>query len=347
MMRDVVIRAAIAALMLLGAASFVVDWQRVIVPPGVEETVDASLEGDPTEMKAQVEGYLINVPARDDSVVHRGDLLFLIDDRDYQARVDRAGAEVAEAGAEIDVAKAELAQQTADIIAAKARVEAAEANKVRAAQDRARQAGLLHTESFLARDWQSAVAADQGAEAAVEGSQQALASARAQIDVLAAHLDARRAELDGKRAALALAMVQLGYTRVAAPFDATVTARLARRGDYVGPGTALITLVPMRDAWAVANFREEQLTRMAPGQRARVIVDAIPGVIFGGRVDSIEATTEAEGSAFPPDRAVGSFTKIVQRVPVKIVLDARPDCASRLRPGLSAEVDVDTGGGRS
>jgi membrane fusion protein (multidrug efflux system) len=136
----------------------------------------------------------------------------------------------------------------------------------------------------------------------------------------------------------------LGYTRIVAPFDGTTTARLVRLGDYVAPGTALITVVPLRGAWAVANYREVQVTRMRPGQPARVFVDAIPGIVFSGHVDSLEPDTEAEGALLPPDRATGSFTKIVQRVPVKVVLDTRPAFDARLLPGLSVEVEIDTAG---
>ena len=123
------------------------------------------------------------------------------------------------------------------------------------------------------------------------------------------------------------------------------TARLVRQGEYVAPGAALITLVPLHGAWAVANFREVQMTRMRPGQPARVRVDAIPGVVFAGHVDSIQPGSQAQGSATPPDRATGNFTKIEQRIPVKVVLDPRPDFDARLLPGLSAEVQVAVEGG--
>ena len=341
-MRNLLVRAVVAALLLLGASAFVIDWQQLVTPPGTQRTLDAMLDGDPTQMRAQVPGYLVEVPVRDDGLVHRGDLLFAIDGRDYQARVDRAAAEVAQAAANVEVAEAQLAQQGSQIGVAQAHIVAAEAGRVHAEEERTRQAGLLHTESYLAKDWQSAVAADQGAVAAVEGQRRALTGARTQIDVLTAQLEGQRAAFEGKRAALALAKVQLGYTRIMAPFDGVAAPRLARFGDYVAAGTTLITLVPLQGAWVVGNFREQQLIHMAPGQPARITVDALPGVIFHGHVDSIGATSQADGSAFPPDRAVGNFTKIVQRVPVKIVLNARPDFAARLRPGLSAEAEIDT-----
>jgi len=343
-MRDLFIRATVAALLLLGVAVFCIDWQQLPIAPGIRGTLDASLDGDQTQMRAQVPGYLVDVPVRDYAIVRRGDLLFAIDARDYQARVDRAAEEVAAAAADVDAAAAQLAEQDAQISVAQAHVDGAEANRVRAAQERTRQAGLLHTESYLARDWQNALAAEAGAEANADGERRSLAEAHAQIEVLEAQVADKRAALGQRRASLALAKVQLGYTRIVAPFDAVAAVRLARLGDYVKAGGALITLVPRRSSWAVANFREQQLTHMAPGQRARITVDALPGVVFGGHVDSIGPTSEAQGSAFPPDRAVGNFTKIVQRIPVKIVLDSRPEFVTRLRPGLSVVAEVDVSG---
>jgi membrane fusion protein (multidrug efflux system) len=340
--RGVAVRASVAALLLLGVAVFCIDWQQLLIWPGICTTPDAYLDGDETQMRTQVAGYLVDVPVKDDAQVRRGELLFAIDPRDYRARVERAAAEVEEAEADVDAAAARLAQQDTRIDAARAYVAGAAAERIRAAEERVRQAGLLHTESYLARDWQSAVATDAGAAATVEGARKSLAEARAQVEVLGAQLAGERAKLEARRASLDFAKVQLNYTRIVAPFDALASVRLVRLGDYVTAGSALITLVPLGGAWAVANFREQQLTNMAPGQRASVTVDALPGVIFRGRVDSIGAISEAEGAAFPPDRAAGNFTKIVQRVPVKIVLDPRPELAARLRPGLSVEAEVDT-----
>ena len=344
-MRKLGIHAVVAALLLLGVAAFCVDWNTLLAPPGAQRTADAELDGDLTQMKAQVGGYLVEVPVVDYSTVHRGDLLYAIDDRDYRARVDRARANVAQGEALVAVAEAQIAQQGAQVAAAQAEIQSGVAGLVEARQEQARQADLLHTESYLARDWQNAVAGAQQSTAALEGDRRALAAAQTQIEVLKAQLEQQRATLAGDRAALALALVELGYTHIVAPFDGVATARLVRLGDYVAAGTALITLTPLGRAWVVANFREEQLTHMRPGQSARVTLDALPGVVFAGHVDSIEPVSQAEGSPLPPDRAVGNFTKIVQRVPVKVDLQARPEFADRLRPGLSAEVEVHTGEG--
>jgi membrane fusion protein (multidrug efflux system) len=343
-MRGALIRAVIAALLLLGAAAFVVDWNALVVFGTVRQTNDAALDGDPTQLKARVAGYLTDVPAQDYRVVRRGALLYAIDDRDYRARVARAAADVASGEASVAVAQAQLAQQAAQIGVARANVTSADADGDRARQEMLRQAALRHTESFLARDWQSASAINGQRQAAAAGARRALAAEQARIGELKAVIAEQQASLAGARAALARAQVDLGYTRIVAPFDGVTTARLVRLGDYVAPGAALISVVPLRGAWVVANYREVQITHMRPGQPARVFVDAIPGLAFTGQVDSLEPASQAEGAAMPPDRATGSFTKIEQRVPVKVLLDASPDFDQRLLPGLSAEVEIDTAG---
>ena len=342
MIKGIAVRVVIAILALVALATFLIDWNAVIAPGGVRTTIDAQLDGNPIQLKARVSGYLAGVPAGDYQVVHAGDLLVQIDDRAYQARVARSKAELAAAQAGVAEAEAEIAEQVAQIDSARADVNRSGAQLVQYRQEQARQAAFLHTESYLARDWQTAVAnAGQQAEA-VEGQKRALTAQQVQLQVLQAQLESREATVAAQQAALADDEVQLGYTRITAPADSVTTARLVRTGDYISPGTALITLVPLRGAWVVANFREMQLTHMRPGQPARVTVDTIPGQVFRGHVDSIAPASQADGSALPPDRAAGNFTKIEQRVPVKVLIDDTRSFDARLLPGLSAEVDVDT-----
>ena len=344
-MRNALIRAVIASFLLLGLVAFVVDWNALVGFGSVRQTNDAQLDGNPTRLAARVAGYLAQVPVQDYQLVRSGALLYAIDDRDYRARTDRARAQVAQGEAAVAVAEAQLSQQEAQIGVAQANVASADAERERARLERVRQAALVHTESYLARDWQSAVAVDGQRRAASDGARRALAAEQARILELQADLAGQRASLQAERAALARSEIDLGYTRILAPFDGVTTARLVRLGDYVAPGTALIAVLPLHGAWAVANYREVQVRRMRPGQPARVFVDAIPDVVFAGHVDSLEPATEARSAILPPDRATGSFTKIAQRVPVKVVLDARPDFDSRLLPGLSTEVEIDTAGG--
>jgi membrane fusion protein (multidrug efflux system) len=343
-MRNALIRAVIASFLLLGLVAFVVDWDALVGFGSVRQTNDAQLDGNPTRLAARVNGYLVQVPAKDYQMVRAGALLYAIDDRDYRARTDRARAQVAQGEAAVAIVEAQVSQQQAQIGVAQAEVASADAERERARLERVRQAALVHTESYLARDWENAVAADGQRQAASDGARRALAAEQAKILELQADLEGQRAALQAARAVLARSEIDLGYTRILAPFDGVSTARLVRLGDYVAPGTALITVLPLRGAWAVANFREVQVRRMRPGEPARVFVDAIPGVVFPGHVDSLEPESQANSAILPPDRATGSFTKIEQRVPVKVVLDARPDFDARLLPGLSVEVEIDTAG---
>lgn len=352
-MRNILARAVVLVLMVLAVAAFAIDWNVLIGPTDRRGTDDAMLQGNPTQLATRAGGFLAAVPVGDYAFVHAGELLFQVDDRDYRARLDQSAAEVAAAEADVAEGEAELALQVARLGVGAATIQGGQADLERVRLERLRQDSLLHTESFLQRDWQDAVAAEQRQRATVEGDRRALSAAQARLGVLRAELQARRATLAAQRAVLTLARVELGHTRITAPSDGVVTARLARRGEYVSPGRALITLVPLRDVWVVANYREVQLTHVRPGQRALVTVDALPGLRLAGHVDSLEPASQALGSVLPPDRATGNFTKVVQRVPVKIVLDrdaidrdaldGRPGLAGMLRPGLSAEVRIDTG----
>ncbi len=178
------------------------------------------------------------------------------------------------------------------------------------------------------------------------GNRAKIASQTAQLKVLHATLEQTEADLQAKQAALDTAQINLGYTRVLAPRDGRLGFRIVRVGQYVAAGAPLIQLVPSNDVWVVANFRETQVRNMHVGQPARLTLDAYPGITLIGRIDSIEPGSEALGSLLPPDRAVGNFTKITQRVPVKIRIDAgqahQNELIGRLLPGLSVEAAVDT-----
>lgn len=343
-MRGLAVRAVVLALALLGVAAFAIDWNQVLLGIGRRNTDDAQLQGDPVTLQTRVAGYLQDVPVADYSFVHRGDLLFAVEDVDYRARVDQAAASLAEAEAAVAVAQAQVAQQEAQIGVATASVHEADAGLIQARQEKLRQQALLHTESYLQRDWDNAVSNEAGQQADREGRVKDLNAAQAGVQVMRAQLEQARAQAGDSRAALAYSRIQLGYTRITAPVDGVVTARLVRRGAYVSPGATLITVVPLQPVWVVANYREVALTRMRPGQAVEVHVDALPGLLLHGHVDSLQPQSEQVQSALPPDRAAGNFTKVTQRVPVKIDLDPQPGLTGRLRPGLSAETWVETAG---
>ena len=341
-MRNLIVRAVVASLLLLAAGMFAVDWNQLILTGTRRNTDDATLQGNPVTLQTRVTGYLTGVPAADFQVVHKGDLLFQVEDTDYRARVDRAVADLAQAEAAVRVADAEVAQGEAELGVAVASIHNADAGLHQARLEMIRQSLLVHTESYLQRDYQNAQASQDSQQAAKDGRIKDLAADEAQLDVLRAQAQAARAQVDANRAALDFARIQLGYTRITAPVDGVTTARLLRRGAFASAGSTLITVVPLMPVWVVANYREVALTNMLPGQPVDVHVDALPGLMLRGHVDSLEPESQAALSALPPDRAAGNFTKVVQRVPVKIDLEPRPDLAGGLRPGLSAETWVDT-----
>ena len=344
-LKGVVVRTIIALIAMLGAAAFLIDWNAVIWEVNQRETNDAQLRGNPTRLEARVAGYVSEVAVTDFQAVHKGDLLYLIEQDDYQARVHSAEANVASAEAAVGIAQAQVASQRAQVNSAVATTRAATASLQQAQLERERQAALLGTESGLPRAYQAALAQEQRLKAQLSGDQDTVGAQQAQVKVQQAQLGQARASLDGQKAALNQAKINLGYTRITAPDDGVVGQRLAFKGQYLSAGTQVITLVPLNQVWAVANYREVQVRGMRIGQPATVRVDAYPGILLHGHVESFEPTSEADSSPTPPDRAVGSFTFIEQRIPVKITLDSLGDpghkLEGRLFPGLSVETVVD------
>ncbi len=341
-MRNLIVRAVVACLLILSIGMFAIDWNQVVLSGDSRNTDDASLQGDPVTLQTRVAGYLTIVPDRDFQVVHRGDVLFQVEQSDYRARVDRAAADLAQAEAGVRVADAQVAQGVAQLGVQVAQIHNADAGLQQARLEMIRQSDLLHTESFLQRDYQNAQSSQNSQQANRDGTVKDLAAAQAQVQVLRAQAEQARAQVSSQRAALDYARIQLGYTRITAPVDGVATARLLRQGAYAPVGSTLITVVPLQPVWVVANYREVAVTRMVPGQAVEVHVDALPGQLLHGHVDSLEPQSQADLSALPPDRAAGNFTKVTQRIPVKIDLDPRPDLAGALRPGLSAEAWVRT-----
>jgi membrane fusion protein, multidrug efflux system len=341
-LRGVVVRAAVVVLGLAASAALIVDWDDLLLRGAWQSTNDAYLRGDPRQISARLSGYVHSVGITDYQSVRAGDLLFEIEDTDYKAQLDRARAALSGAQAELALARAKSAQQESQIEVSRRTVDATAADLRRAQLERIRQDELRNSPAFLARVWDQATADAQRLEATLAGNRADLGAQQAQLGVLKAAVDQAEATVLGAQAALEQAQVTLGYTRVTAPEDGMVGARAVRVGQYVAPGTLMTQFVPLNRVWVVANLREVQLSRIRVRQPARITVDAYPGTVLQGRVDSVEPSSEAMESLLPPDRAVGNFTKIVQRVPVKIAIDDTGPLAGRLLPGLSVEVSVDT-----
>ncbi|SDC83169.1 membrane fusion protein, multidrug efflux system [Cupriavidus sp. YR651] len=308
----------------------------------MEETDDAYVGGDVTLIAAKVPGYLAEVLVTDNQVVHKGDLLARIDDRDYRAALAKAEGAVASQQALLANLDARERLQQAVIAEARAGVAAVDAETVRARDDQTRYASLVEKSAVSV---QSSQKADADYKASVANGQKAKASAEAtqrQLEVIATQKQQAQASLAQAIAERDLAQLNLGYTELRAPVDGTVGNRRARVGAYASNGGQLLSIVPATGLWVDANFKEGQLAHMKPGVRATIVADVMPGKVFHGRVASVAPATGAQFSVLPPENATGNFTKIVQRVPVRIVLDAEDAKLGLLRPGLSVVAEVDT-----
>ena len=308
----------------------------------LESTDDAYVASDVSVISPKVEGYLKQVGVRDNQAVKKGAVLFVIDDNDFAAKVAQAQAAVATEEAAVATFASRLDLQQAMIAQAQATVQSAEADLIRSQQDYKRYAALMTTDFASRQRFEQAQADARKAEADASKSRAALAAAQSQLGVLQSQRQEEQAKLQQARANLRLAQNDLDNTVIRAPISGIAGNRAGQVGQYVKPGTELLSLVPLPRVYVTANFKETQLTRMRPGQRAEVSVDAYPDDTLTGRIDSFAPASGAEFSLLPPDNATGNFTKIVQRVPVRIALPREGPLARLLRPGLSVTVTVDT-----
>jgi membrane fusion protein (multidrug efflux system) len=305
-------------------------------------TDDAYVRADSTVIAPKVSGYLRDVLVQDNEQVKAGQVLAKIDDRDYVVALVQAQADVAASQGEIDNIKATIARQQAVIAQAAGTVAVDEAALTFAEQDYARYASLASRGAGTVQMAQQATMKRDAARAALTRDKAALTAAKGQTDVLHAQLTQANATLEHKRAVTKKAELDVGYTTVTAPVDGVVGNRTLRIGQFVQAGTNLMAVVPMRGAYIVANFKETQLTNIRKGQPVKVEVDSFPGTEITGHVDSIAPASAGEFALLPPDNATGNFTKVIQRIPVKIILDPQSGGAGRLRPGMSVEPVVDT-----
>lgn len=300
-------------------------------------TDNAYLRGDVTPISPKVAGLVAEVLVSDNQQVHAGDLLFRIDDRDYQAKVEHARAALAARKAALASLDSRLALQRTAIGQATAAAWSAEAEADRSKREFARIDALRRVGWVSVGRRDEAVAASEKARASVAGAQATLAGAHDQVDVTESQRPQLIAEVQAAEAELRLALIDLESTVVRAPTDGRVAERQARNGQYVRPGTQLIALVS-RVVWVVANFKETELKGMRAGDPVSVTVDALPGRIFAGRVESLSPASGAQFALLPPDNATGNFTRIVQRIPIRITFLPGQSGQAELRPGMSARV---------
>ena len=307
-----------------------------------QTTDDAYVKGDITPLSAKIEGYIRTMAVGDFQRVKAGDLLVEIEDEDYQARVAQAEADLAGAEAAIGNLKAHKAQQHAKIDVAESVIKATQADVDRTKLEAERQRALLATTFGTHQKVEQASADQRRYEATLASNQAELDAERQEMAVLDTQESQLRAEMKAKRAMLDLARITLGYTRIVAPVDGMVGERGVRAGQYVRPGTQVISIVPLDTVWVVANYKETQLTRVTVGQQASITIDTYPGITITGHVDSIAPASGSQFSLLPPENATGNFTKVVQRIPVKIVLDPGHALTGQLRPGMSVIATIHT-----
>ncbi|WP_431206265.1 HlyD family secretion protein [Bradyrhizobium betae] len=298
-------------------------------------TDDAYVKADNTTIAPKVSGYLSRVLVADNEQVKAGQVLARIDDRDFRVALDQARADVQAANATIASKEAQLEVQQAVIKAARATLDVDQANLTFAAQDNKRYADLAASGSGSLQNAQQAQSRIASAQATLERDNANLASALKQIDLLKAEIVQARAAAARAEAVQHQAELNLGYTSVVSPIDGVVGNRSLRVGQFVQAGTQLMSIVPAEGAYVIANFKETQLTHVVPGQTVDIEVDMFPGQVVHGRVDSIAPASGQEFALLPPDNATGNFTKVVQRIPVKIALDAAHGAVIALRPGMS------------
>jgi membrane fusion protein (multidrug efflux system) len=315
-----------------------------------------------------VTGIVSNVDVSDYQHVHKGDLLVELEDKDYQAQVAqaKAGVEAAKAAIEnnrrqqqlqetsIQRALAGIDEAKAEVAAAQTGKEAVEANLVRARSERKRQEGLYQTHSTTQQKLEQAVAAEESLAGQYASSDAELAQARTALRSSELAAEAERgkksvlesqelqlaADLRAKEAGLVAAQVSLGYTKIFAPSDGSVGERQVRPGQLVSPGTQVIPFIDST-RWVQANYKETQLTNVKVGDTAEIRVDQYPGQVIHGKIIEIAPASGSQFALLPPDNATGNYTKVVQRIPVKIALDDT-ELASKLRPGLSVVATVRT-----
>jgi membrane fusion protein (multidrug efflux system) len=369
-------RSVIIPLIVLGVAAllfFAINtrWTSWYGGRGDQETDDAHVQADMTPLSTRISGTVRKMEVKDFQRVEAGQVLVDIDDDEYRAMLEQAKAALAASqaaladnqatkqiqAAKIQGAEAMVTQAEAAVSAARAGVASAQPEVEQTALQRKRQEALMASKATTPQQLQSAVADAEHSSGVLASSradlgraQGALASSRAQVasakSELAA-LDSRdalyRADIEAKRAAITVAEVNLGYTRITAPNNGAVGQRHVQEGQLVTPGMQVIDLVK-GDPWVQANYLETQIMNMRKGDTADIKVDAFPGVVLHGKVDEIAPASGSQFALLPPDNATGNYTKVVQRIPVKITLQPGHPLLDRLRPGMSTEVTVHASG---
>lgn len=298
-------------------------------------TDDAYIEGRIHPVAARVQGTVVEVLVEDNQPVKRGDLLLRIDPEPYDVRVDAASSALAASESDRTAARSDIAAAKADLEAARSRVSLAEVSLAQADRDLARARGLFERHSLSRERFERVTTDQEAARARLDLARNELALAEATVGKKEAVAVQQEAKVRQRRSALSEAKLLRGYAEVFAPADGRVTRKSVESGQVISPGQPLLAVTGLSDVWVVANYKETQIEKIRPGQEVRVRVDTFPGKTFRGKVDSIMAGTGSAFSLFPPENATGNYVKVVQRIPVKILLAQGEDPEHILRVGMS------------
>jgi membrane fusion protein (multidrug efflux system) len=332
--------AAAAAIAIIAGGAFGTEWWlngRYMI-----STDDAYVRAHNTTLASKISGYVQNIPVEDNATIHAGDVIATIDDGDYKLAADAAREKVATQQATVDRIGQQVIAQNAAIDQAKAQMVSAQAAAKRMQLELDRQQSLAAQKFASQQTLEQAQANRDQAAAAVDNAQAGIDAAAANLDVLKAQQQEAARTLDELKTALAKAERDFSFTVIRAPVDGVFSNRAVQTGDYVQTGQRIASLVPLDDVYVDANFKETQLARLRPGQPVSISVDALPDHAIAGRVASLSPASGAVFSLLPPDNATGNFTKIVQRLPVRIEVPADVAAKQVLRPGMSVVVSVNT-----
>jgi len=330
-------------LLLAGAIVIVMaaGWNGWISSRTWQTTDDAYLRRDVTPLSTKSAGIVAQLATGDFQSVKAGDLLVQLRDDDFRAQVDLAQAAVSATRASLEELRTQKELQQTRIVEAIANLRATSADVERSRKDRLREEEMIKGGATTTQHLEHAIADHDRFRATLDGRRAELDSQRKELAILGARESQLEAELRAREASVAVAQVNLDYTRIVAPTDGVLGERKVRPGQLVSAGTQVVSLVG-NVVWVIANYKETQLAHVRVGNRAEVSVDAIPGVVWRGRVDTISPASGAQFSLLPPDNASGNFTKIAQRVPVKIALDPDQQLSDRLRSGMSVVASIKT-----
>jgi membrane fusion protein, multidrug efflux system len=317
-------------------------WDRWESDAHEQSTDDAYLQADTTRIAAKVSGYVKAMPVEDYERVRAGQLLVQLVDDDYKATVDQLAAAVQAAAASIEALKAQRNLQKANVTAANAVIAATAANASQNQRDLDRQRLLIESGASSAEITEKLQTLKMQLSAQLQQNRAQALAASQQLAVLDAQQSQAEATLLAQRANLEFAKINLGYTRIVAPQNGVIGQRQVKPGQFVPVGGQVTSLTPLPNIWVIANYKETQLAHLLVGQQAQIRVDTFPGHVLKGHVQSWAPGSGALFSLLPPDNATGNFTKIVQRIAVKVLIDDADGLADRLRPGMSVVTTIET-----